>query len=381
MTRLVLAALVALAVCGAPLSATVVVPTEFKEIVSDATLIIRGHVTDVRSVVVPNTGIESIGTIAVDVTIKGQADAFVSIHVPGGEIGRDRFVMVGAPRLTVGEAAVFFLKRDADNGWRPVGLTMGIFRMQSEPQTGRAVVDPPLMTGQTAAPGPVVRGETRRRSMPVAEFEVARAAGGHESGAGAGSPPMRRRAAALASLAAAIALAPSLAAYLKLGALAGTRVVARALGPDARQVLHHQPRRAQRHRDAAAGRGPARVRLVDSVPTTLVSAAFGGFTSAEPFTDDSISVIGFQPRPDLDRTLAATTFQLDSVTGRLIESDIFLNSAFDWSVATSGEPQRFDVQSIAHARDRTSARTRPFGAGRDGAARGRRPQHARARTP
>lgn len=164
-------ALVALAVSGAPVSATVVIPTEFKEIVSDASLIVRGHITDVRSVVVPNTGIESIGTIAVDATLKGQPEAFVSIHVPGGEIGRDRFFMVGAPRLTVGENAVFFLKRGADNLWRPVGLTMGIFRMQSEAQTGRTVVDPPLMTGQTAAAGPVIRGDVRRRSMPVDEFE------------------------------------------------------------------------------------------------------------------------------------------------------------------------------------------------------------------
>jgi len=171
MPSVVLAALVALAVCGAPLAATVVVPTEFKEIVSDASLIVTGHITDVRSVVVPNGGLESIGTIGVEAVLKGQADAFVSIHVPGGEIGRDRFVMVGAPRLTVGEGAVFFLKRGADNGWRPVGLTMGNFRMQSEPQTGRAIVDPPLMTGQTAAAGPVVRGDNRRRSMPVQEFE------------------------------------------------------------------------------------------------------------------------------------------------------------------------------------------------------------------
>jgi hypothetical protein len=82
------------------------------------------------------------------------------------------------------------------------------------------------------------------------------------------------------------------------------------------------------------------------VPTVSVSSQFVGFTSAEPSADDGMSVIGFSSRPDLDRTLGATMFQLDAVTGEVIESDIFLNSAFDWSVAARGETGRYDVQSI-----------------------------------
>jgi len=38
---------------------------------------------------------------------------------------------------------------------------------------------------------------------------------------------------------------------------------------------------------------------------------------------------------------------VDSVTGELVESDIFFNSAFQWSTAPNGEAGRFDVQSIA----------------------------------
>jgi hypothetical protein len=68
-------------------------------------------------------------------------------------------------------------------------------------------------------------------------------------------------------------------------------------------------------------------------------------TSADPFVDDNLSVIGFRSRPDLDRTLGATTFGFDNVTGELIEADIFLNSAFDWSVTPSGQTGRFDLQS------------------------------------
>ena len=45
--------------------------------------------------------------------------------------------------------------------------------------------------------------------------------------------------------------------------------------------------------------------------------------------------------------LGATTHSVDDVTGAIVESDIFLNSNFAWSVAPGGEAQRFDVQSIA----------------------------------
>jgi hypothetical protein len=58
-------------------------------------------------------------------------------------------------------------------------------------------------------------------------------------------------------------------------------------------------------------------------------------------------VLGFQSRPDLDRVLAQTSFLLDSSTGALIESDIFFNSVFPWSVAAAGEAGRYDLESIA----------------------------------
>jgi hypothetical protein len=161
----------AVALVGASLSATVMAPTEFRDVVTDATLIVRGRVTDVRAVIVRGAGIESVASIAVDSVLKGQAGEFVSVRVPGGEIGRERFFMVGAPRLVSGEQAVFFLKRSLDNAWRPVGLTMGIYRVQAEPLSGNPVVDPPVVVGVTASVGQIVRGDARRRLMPLQEFE------------------------------------------------------------------------------------------------------------------------------------------------------------------------------------------------------------------
>jgi hypothetical protein len=170
--RSLAAVIVAVGLAVASVGATLVVPADFRQVVTDAGLIVRGRVTDVRAVAVRGVGVDSIVTVAVEGVVKGQADTFVSVRVPGGEIGRYRYVMVGAPTFRVGQRAVFFLKRGADNFWRPVGLTMGVYRVQAAPVSGAPVVQPPLVAGRTAsATGPAVRGDTRRRLMPVAEFE------------------------------------------------------------------------------------------------------------------------------------------------------------------------------------------------------------------
>ena len=57
--------------------------------------------------------------------------------------------------------------------------------------------------------------------------------------------------------------------------------------------------------------------------------------------------MAFEFQSELDRVLGATTHSIDSITGAIIESDIFLNSNFAWSVASGGQAQRFDVQSIS----------------------------------
>lgn len=83
-----------------------------------------------------------------------------------------------------------------------------------------------------------------------------------------------------------------------------------------------------------------------SVAAGSISTEFVGFTTSEP-VGDGVTTIGFRSRPDLDRVLGATTFGLNQTTGELVESDIFLNSIFDWSVAEAGVTGRFDVESIA----------------------------------
>lgn len=85
----------------------------------------------------------------------------------------------------------------------------------------------------------------------------------------------------------------------------------------------------------------------EAVPNTGMSSQFAGFTAASPLDDDNLSVIGFANRPDLDCVLGSTSFTLDVVSGQIVESDIFLNSTFAWSVAADGQAGAYDVESIA----------------------------------
>jgi matrixin len=84
-----------------------------------------------------------------------------------------------------------------------------------------------------------------------------------------------------------------------------------------------------------------------AVPTASITAEFAGFTGAHPFDDDGISVVGFEDHPEMDRVLGATAFLIDTVTGEIVEADIFFNSAFPWSTAAGGDPARFDLESVA----------------------------------
>lgn len=85
----------------------------------------------------------------------------------------------------------------------------------------------------------------------------------------------------------------------------------------------------------------------EALPTASISFQFGGFTGAEPFDDDGASVLGFQSHPEMERVLGATGFLVDIVSGEIVESDIFFNSAVPWSTASNGDPARFDLESIA----------------------------------
>jgi hypothetical protein len=95
---------------------------------------------------------------------------------------------------------------------------------------------------------------------------------------------------------------------------------------------------------AAVGRAFA---TWQAVPTASISYQFAGITSALPTDEDGQTTLGFATKPELNRVLASTHILFDESTGEILEADIFFNSTFQWSVASPGESDRFDLESIA----------------------------------
>jgi hypothetical protein len=159
---------------------------------------------------------------------------------------------------------------------------------------------------------------------------------------------MRRRAAlAAAALGVVLAFGPGVEAYLKLGTEVGGRIIPlRWTSQPIRYFVTSRdiPAVSATQLQGAVSRAFA---TWGTVATASVSSEFAGFTNAQPFVDDGLSVIGFQDRPDLDEVLGSTAFTVDEGTGELLESDVFLNSAFPWTVSPGGQLPRFDVESIA----------------------------------
>ena len=150
----------------------------------------------------------------------------------------------------------------------------------------------------------------------------------------------------LAACLIAAATAPA-AAYLKLGFRAGGRIV-EARWQD-RPVRYFVKNRDDNGVTASQFQQAITRAFTtwEQQPTIDITFSFAGFTGAEPFDEDGMNVLGFQAEPDLERVLGATGFTIDDLTGEILESDIFFNTIFDWSVAASGEPNRFDLESTA----------------------------------
>jgi hypothetical protein len=158
---------------------------------------------------------------------------------------------------------------------------------------------------------------------------------------------MRRAGALCLAAAILIGFAVPIAAYLKLG----TTVNGRTLTLRWRDL---PVRYFVRNADAPLVSAPQLQTTLarafstwHAVETAQTSSEFVGFVQAAPFQQDGASVLGFLNRPDQDRTLAATTFTVDTVDGRILESDIYFNTVFPWSTADAGQADRFDLESIA----------------------------------
>jgi hypothetical protein len=146
-------------------SATVVIPASFAEMVEASELVVHGRVRTVRGQSTDGRrSIESLVTVDVTSTIKGEPAATVTFRVPGGDVGRYRVVMVGAPVFEAGDEVVVFLDGRPPSLPMPFGLHQGVYRVSR--RNGAPRVGPLV----PADMGRVVRGDPARRPVPLDDF-------------------------------------------------------------------------------------------------------------------------------------------------------------------------------------------------------------------
>jgi hypothetical protein len=152
--------------------ATVVVGTDLAQLSRAATAIARGRVADVQGRWTEDRRtIETIVTLDVDGYLKGALGPTLQFRVPGGQLGRFRSIVVGAPEFAVDDRLVVFLGATGPMVPYILGLNQGVYRIVAAPAgNGWQVTPPPLIP--TAAPAtPIVRGDVQRKPLALAEFE------------------------------------------------------------------------------------------------------------------------------------------------------------------------------------------------------------------
>jgi len=155
------------------LRATVLLPAEFREVVAGSQIIVYGRVADVRPEWSDDRSrIDTIVTLEAGTYLKGGPGEAVTFRVPGGQIGRYRNVMIGAPQFQTGEEVVLFLSSAGPAVAHVFGLSQGVYRVRLDTRTGQRMVIPPVLTASNDAPQPVVRGDQSRQPLALEAFSA-----------------------------------------------------------------------------------------------------------------------------------------------------------------------------------------------------------------
>ena len=167
-----LVALLSVLLCFTPsLSATVLLPADFREVVNGSQIIVYGRISSVRPQWIDGRRrIESVVTLEAADFYRGTRAPTVTFRVPGGQVGRYKSVTVGAPEFRSGDEVVLFLRAQGPAVPQVFGLNQGVFRVRVDARTGRRLVTLPILTARSASPEIVVRGDANRRPLPLPQF-------------------------------------------------------------------------------------------------------------------------------------------------------------------------------------------------------------------
>ena len=155
-----------------PVRATVVIPADLGELSRDALAIARGRVAALDAQWTEDHGtIETMVTLEVESYLKGSLGSTLRFRVPGGELGRFRSIVVGAPEFAVNQRIVVFLGARGPSVPHVLGLNQGVFHVSRAADNSGWLVTSPVMMPATAGNVRVVRGDPARRPLALDQFE------------------------------------------------------------------------------------------------------------------------------------------------------------------------------------------------------------------
>lgn len=151
---------------------TVLIPADLGELSRDALAIARGRVVALEAQWTEDHGtIETIVTLEVESYLKGDLGATLRFRVPGGEFGRFRSVVVGAPAFAVDQRVVVFLGARGPSVPHVLGLSQGVFRVSRAADNSGWLVTSPVLASNSGGAVRVVRGDPARHALALGDFE------------------------------------------------------------------------------------------------------------------------------------------------------------------------------------------------------------------
>ena len=146
---------------AAPVSieATVAVPVEITTLVADAQVIVHGRVVRLEArASADGLGIDTLVTLESASYLKGDLGRAFTFVARGGQLGRYRSVVSGAPRFVEGQEVVLFLGAKPPTLPHVIRLGQGAFRVSVDARSGARRIRRQPLAGSSATWQRVQRG-------------------------------------------------------------------------------------------------------------------------------------------------------------------------------------------------------------------------------
>jgi hypothetical protein len=164
--------LLALALLAPSVDATQVIYRSPQQLGQDATLVVDGRVTSVRSYWnETRSKILTEAVVAVEGTYKGARQSTVRIVQLGGIVGNVKMNVHGAVSWHDGEEVLLFLEPSLPGAYQVAGFSQGKYRIERDPRSGKRFVQHVVPGGTEflGAPGAPGTASTPTQ-LPLDEF-------------------------------------------------------------------------------------------------------------------------------------------------------------------------------------------------------------------